>query len=135
MSAPSSWQTRVQLLEAQALVECRCDIDHVYTLEEGVPRRGSSKCHPARCIFPDGDHDARHVDARCAPLKCFLNPRLLGGRALAKRAVHRNDYDVLTVAPQMRHLKSGHRVRLPRSCFSHVSWMFSPLNMIVNVDS
>ena len=123
------------LLETQVSIQRRCDIDHVDALEELVPWWGCAKSHSPRCVFPDRNHDARHIRRCGAPLKRFLYSRLLGGRALAERAIDRNDDYVLAVASQVCHLKGGHRAYWLRSSFSHVSLMFSPMDKMCNVDS
>src|SRR6267143_2456957 len=109
------------LLETQASIQRRCDIDHVDALEELVPWWGCAKSHSSGRVFPDWNHNARNIRPDGAPLKRFLNPRLLGGRALAERAIDWNDNHVLAVASQMCHLKGGHRAYWLRSSFSHVS--------------
>jgi hypothetical protein len=124
-----------RLLETQGSIQGRRDIDHVYALEELVPWWGRTKSHSAGSVFPDRNDNAGYISRRRAALKRFLYPRLLGGRALAERAIDRNDDHVLTVAPQVRHLKSGHRTDWLRSSFSHVSFMFSPMRKMGNVDS
>jgi hypothetical protein len=100
-----------------------------------VPWWGSSESHSPGCVFPDRDHDARHFDPRGATLKRFLYPRLLGGRALAERTIDWNDDHVLTVAPEVRHLKGGHRACGLCNGFCHVSLRFSPMRKKGNVNS
>ncbi len=124
-----------RLLETQASIQRRCDIDHVYALEELVPWWGRAKSHSSGSVFPDRNHDARYIRCCGAALKSFLYPRLLGGRALAERTIDRNDNHVLTIASQVRHLKRGHRANWLRTSFSHVSLTFSPMRKMGNADS
>jgi len=107
-------------LEAQAAIEGGGDVNHVDALEELVPGRGSAKCHSATGIFPHRNDDAWNVRRGGAALKCFLDPGLLGGRALSERAIDRDDNHVLTIASQVRHLKGGHLDQAFRR-FSHVT--------------
>src|ERR1700693_2523501 len=109
MSAASRWRRAEGLLETQASIQRRRDIDHVDALEELVPRWGCAKSHSAGGVFPDRNHDARDIGRCSAPLKGFLYPRLLGGRALAERTIDRKDDHVLTVAQPAGHLRGRHR--------------------------
>ena len=107
------------LLEPQFAVQRRSHIDHVYGLQELVPRRRSAKCHSSRGIFPDRDDHAGNVSGRGATLKRFLDARLLRGRTRSERAIHGHDDHILPVASQMCHLKGGHRIHLFWRRFSH----------------
>jgi len=123
------------LFEAKASIQRGCDIDHVYALEELMPRWGSAESHSSGRVFPHGNYDTRDFGRSRAALKRLLYSRLLGRRPLTERSIDWNDYHVLTVAPELRHLKGGHRARLLRSGFCHVSYMFSPARKLGNVDS
>jgi peptide/nickel transport system substrate-binding protein len=88
-----------------------------------MPRWGRAKGHSPRRVFPNGNHDAGHFYSGGAALESFLDPRLLGGRALPERTIDWNDDHVLTVPSQVCHLKDRHRARWLRSGVSHVIYV------------
>jgi len=105
--------------QTECAVERGRDVNHVYGLEELVPGWGSTKCHSAGRVVPYRNYYAGNVRRHRTTLKRFLNTCLFRGRSLSERPIHGHDDYVLTIASQMRHLKSGHCVILLRAGLSH----------------
>lgn len=105
--------------QTESAIQRGRDVNHVYGLEELVPRRRSTKCHSARRVFPYRNHYAGNLRCHRTTLKRLLDASLLRGRSLSERPIHRNDDYVLAIASQMRHLKCGHCVIPLRGGLSH----------------